>query len=112
MADIEQQARIALNALDVAIASANGARVSLHLTRARQLRATLASQPQAPAAAVPDGFVLVPITPTEDMIDKAREEKVGGNCYVCSRDYADSDDAERVWAAMLAAAPAPEVSDG
>ncbi|KAB7765363.1 hypothetical protein [Xanthomonas sp. LMG 12461] len=76
------------------------------------IAAALASQPQAPAAAVPDGFVLVPREPTDDMLDKANGEKVGGHCYYCSQEYASYGDASRVWAAMLAAAPAPGVDRG
>lgn len=68
----------------------------------------LCEEYQAPAPAplaVPFGMVLVPREPTEDMLSNVDEE-VGGHCHSCSKWSASWDDCRRVWAAMVAAAPA------
>lgn len=54
----------------------------------------------------PDGYVVVPVEPTESMIDSAMDQPVGA-CWnhQGDRDDASSDDARRVWAAMIAARP-------
>lgn len=57
-----------------------------------------------PTAAIPEGWKLVPVEPTEDMLDEVDEE-VGGYCYSCSKSIASDDDCRRVYRAMLAAAP-------
>ena len=55
--------------------------------------------------AAPPGYVLVPVVPTGEMVDAA-SETVGGHCYVCTvGGDCSEDDARRVRAAMLAAAP-------
>lgn len=54
----------------------------------------------------PEGYKLVPIEPTQGMLDNV-DEKVGGSCYACSTWDASEDDCRRVYAAMLAAAPTP-----
>lgn len=62
------------------------------------------AQPQAPAAAVPEGWVLVPINCSLEMMEAG--EKALSDSGVDSPMY---DDAESCWKAMLAAAPAPGV---
>lgn len=69
-------------------------------------RASAALSVQAEPAAIPDGWKLVPIEPTEAMLSDVDEE-VGGHCYSCSAWSASWDDCKRVYAAMLAAAPTP-----
>lgn len=54
---------------------------------------------------VPAGFALVPVEPTEEMLTNV-EEEVGGHCHSCTKWNASWDDCRRVYAAMLAAAPA------
>lgn len=105
-ADIEQRAQELLDAhcpIDYNRAL-TGANVAIFKRAALDaIVAALASQPQAPAAAVPEGFVLVPRTPTDSMVGAGCMELAGslggyesGQVYMC-------------WAAMIAAAPAPEV---
>ncbi|HIE3891698.1 TPA: hypothetical protein ACXNG6_000191 [Stenotrophomonas maltophilia] len=53
----------------------------------------------------PEGYVLVPVEPTEAMVDRATWEEVGGHCSSCTAWAASPSDARRVWAAMLAARP-------
>lgn len=55
--------------------------------------------------AAPEGFVMVPVEPTEEMIVRATWEEVGGHCHSCTAWPASHSDARRVWAAMLAARP-------
>lgn len=62
--------------------------------------------------AVPEGCVVVPREPTDAMFDAARDEDVGGCCYSCSRWNCSEDDARRVYAAMLAAAPTITAAEG
>lgn len=57
------------------------------------------------AVAVPDGWKLVPIEPTEDMLDSY--EYVGGSCYSCSQQLASPDDVRRVYKEILLSAPTP-----
>lgn len=71
--------------------------------------AALASQPQAPAAVVPDGFVLVPTDPTPPM--RAAGNKAIQNCNT-ELGMGIADRAFYCYSAMLAAAPAPEVDRG
>lgn len=56
----------------------------------------------------PEGFVVVRVDPTEAMTYAATDELVGGHCQSCSRWNCSSDDARRVWTAMLAARPEVE----
>lgn len=56
--------------------------------------------------AVPEGWKLVPIEPTDAMLTEV-EEEVGGSCYSCSKWNASWDDCRRVYAAMLSAIPQP-----
>ncbi|MCD9005168.1 hypothetical protein LDO31_02765 [Luteimonas sp. XNQY3] len=66
-----------------------------------------APQPAAEqGAGVPEGWRLVPVEPTYEMLYGV-DEKVGGHCYSCSKWSATPDDCRKVWAAMLAAAPTP-----
>lgn len=58
-----------------------------------------------PAVAVPDGWKLVPIDPTTEMLDT--DEIVGGSCHSCTPWTASYDDARRIYGAMLSAAPTP-----
>lgn len=58
------------------------------------------------ASAVSEGWVLVPKEPTDTMLVEVDEE-VGGHCYSCTAWPASWDDCRRVYAALLAAAPAP-----
>jgi hypothetical protein len=51
---------------------------------------------QADACRVPQGFKLVPVHPTEQMLDAAKKETWIGQHY-----------ASKCWAAMLSAAPTP-----
>lgn len=82
-----------------------GESVWIEPSEAKAVIAVLATQqPQG----VPEGWVLVPVAPTDDMLDKANDVKVGGHCYYCSQEYATYDEAAGVWTAMLAAAPSPE----
>jgi hypothetical protein len=60
----------------------------------------------AQKAAVPDGWQLVPIKPTEDMLTNV-DEYVGGSCYSCSQDKASRYDCLKVWTSMIEAAPKP-----
>lgn len=62
-------------------------------------------------AAIPEGWRLVPIEPTEAMLSDV-DEKVGGHCYSCSAWSASWDDCKRVYAALLAAAPTPPTTGG
>jgi hypothetical protein len=55
--------------------------------------------------AAPEGFVMVPVEPTEAMVDRATWEEVGGHCRSCTALPASHSDARRVWTAMLAARP-------
>ena len=59
---------------------------------------------EAQKVAVPQGWKLVPIEPTLEMLN-AVDEYVGGSCYSCSKREASDDDCERVYKAMLATAP-------
>ena len=57
-------------------------------------------QAQQPAAAVPEGYALVPVEPTQGMLDAA------GMCIVPDgKEWLDQSN-RGTWAAMLAAAPA------
>lgn len=67
-------------------------------------RATIAKWGAQPV--VPAGYALVPVEPTPEMLAEVDEE-VGGHCYSCTRWKASYDDCQRIWAAMLAAAPQP-----
>lgn len=58
----------------------------------------------------PEGMVMVPKEPTEDMLE-AVEEEVGGHCYSCSKWRASYDDCRRIWAAMIAAIPPTSSAD-
>lgn len=58
------------------------------------------------ANTVPEGWKLVPVEPTDAMLTEVDEE-VGGSCYSCSKWNASHDDCQRVYAAMLSAAPTP-----
>ncbi|WP_422507166.1 hypothetical protein [Stenotrophomonas sp. GZD-301] len=53
----------------------------------------------------PEGYVLVPLDPTDAQLDRATWEEVGGHCSCCTAWAASHSDARRVWAAMLAARP-------
>lgn len=53
----------------------------------------------------PEGYVLVPVEPTEAQLDRSTWEEVGGHCSSCTAWPASHSDARRVWAAMLAARP-------
>lgn len=67
--------------------------------------------PGAPARpVVPAGYALVPVEPTPEMLAEVDEE-VGGHCHSCTRWKASYDDCQRIWAAMLAAAPQPVVRE-
>lgn len=57
---------------------------------------------------VPDGWQLVPIEPTEDMLREV-DEDVGGHCYSCTKWRASDDDCRRVYAAMLSATPSAPI---
>ena len=73
-------------------------------------RAALAGSPTpAPLTrpAVPEGWKLVPVEPTEDMLGNVDQE-VGGHCSSCSKWKAGWDDCRAIWKEMLAAAPQPE----
>lgn len=56
-------------------------------------------QPQAEAVRVPEGYALVPVEPTDDMLRAIRNQRSGGR--IGKGDRAD-------WAAWLAAAPKPQ----
>ena len=66
---------------------------------------THAEMDAAALRAAPEGFVMVPVEPTEAMVDRATWEEVGGHCRSCTAWPASHSDARRVWAAMLAARP-------
>lgn len=56
------------------------------------------------AANVPAGYKLVPIEPTDEMLDNVDVE-VGGSCYSCSKWTASERDCRAVWAQMLEVLP-------
>ena len=58
----------------------------------------------AEPVAMPEGWKLVPVQPTEEMLVNVDEE-VGGSCHSCSAWRASEDDCKRVWAAMIEASP-------
>lgn len=66
--------------------------------------AASASVGVAQPASVPEGWKLVPVEPTDDMLANVDEE-VGGHCHSCTKWNASWSDCRRVYAAMLAAAP-------
>ena len=53
---------------------------------------------------VPEGWKLVPVVPTVEMLDNVDCE-VGGSCYSCSPWKASRTDSLNVWNEMIAAAP-------
>lgn len=63
----------------------------------------------ADAVVLPEGWVLAPIEPTEEMLINV-DEDVGGSCHSCSVWRASEDDCKRVWAAMVEAAPTAHVA--
>ena len=63
------------------------------------------------AQQVPPGWQLVPVEPTQEMLDNV-DEYVGGSCYSCTPWNASDDDCKRVYAAMLASAPQPAQQEG
>lgn len=70
-------------------------------------RAIIARHAAPVPAAAPEplqGWKMVPVEPTDEMLGNV-DEKVGGSCYSCSEWNASWDDCRRVYAAMLAAAP-------
>jgi hypothetical protein len=60
---------------------------------------------QAGQVAVPEGWKLVPLEPTDAMMD-APEVKVGG-CYSCSPEQVGWHDCAEIYRLMVAAAPSP-----
>ncbi|KWV17182.1 hypothetical protein [Xanthomonas translucens] len=80
------------------------------------LREALASQPQAPAAVVPEWFVLVPVKPTPAMVEAICDVHAGDNewpdDYGASARAIRREKARNGYVHALAAAPAPEVSGG
>ena len=59
------------------------------------------TQPAQPAPSVPDGWKIVPVEPTFEMLDRGSDQSYG---YVSI--------ALDVWVAMLAAAPSQEKDNG
>lgn len=53
----------------------------------------------------PEGYVLVPVEPTDDMIWAPSDVEVGYPMWAGSRDGCTTDEAKAIWAAMLAARP-------
>ena len=53
----------------------------------------------------PEGYVLVPVVPTEDMTWAPSDVEVGYPSWAGSRDCCTTDEAKAVWAAMVAARP-------
>ncbi len=63
------------------------------------LRAIIAALTQ------PEGFVLVPVEPTDDMVWAPSDVEVGYPTWAGSKDGCTTDEAKAIWAAMLAARP-------
>jgi len=76
-------------------------------TQWNEARKLLAKRAQAaPAVGVPDGYVLVPVEPTPEMIRQ-------GRITPCTADEMDADDDYRaVYKAMLAASAQPQQKEG
>jgi|GEM_PF-1879760 hypothetical protein len=55
--------------------------------------------------ATPDGYVLVPLEPTEAMVDKACDIEVGYPTWAGSKDCITDTETKAIYAAMLAARP-------
>ncbi|WP_329768847.1 hypothetical protein [Stenotrophomonas maltophilia] len=53
----------------------------------------------------PDGWVLVPVEPTDDMVWAPSDVEVGYPTWAGSRDGCTTDEAKAIWASMLAARP-------
>lgn len=80
-----------------------------HANKARAYHtAMMAEAAQEQAAVVPAGWKLVPVKPTEDMVD-ATNLKIGG-CYSCAASIPSWEECAEIYADMLAAAPAPPVA--
>ena len=70
----------------------------------RQVRLVL----EAAAPAIPEGWVMVPVEPTREMLKAA-----GDYADECARlNYGGAPDAEGTWSAMLAARPLPTEEEG
>jgi hypothetical protein len=67
-------------------------------------------QARAQASGVPDGWKLVPVEPTQEMLNAVDCVEVGGCCYSCTKWFASESDCKNIWAPMLAAAPIPPKS--
>lgn len=61
----------------------------------------------APQPAIPDGWKLVPVEPTPEMLESAASYGGRGGYSAVRRD-----DASAIWRDMLATAPQPAISDG
>ena len=61
------------------------------------------------ALGVPEGWKLVPVEPTEDMLDNVDQE-VGGHCYSCTKWKASWTDCRAIWKEMLEVAPQPDAA--
>lgn len=73
-------------------------------------RVMVAAAPvRAEPVTIPEGWKLVPVQPTEEMLVNVDEE-VGGSCHSCSAWRASEDDCKRVWAAMIEASPIAPVA--
>ncbi|KRD71395.1 hypothetical protein [Lysobacter sp. Root96] len=81
-------------------------RIEAALAQAGEGVATI-NPPEINSKLIPPGMVLVPREPTPEMLENVDEE-VGGSCYSCTKWRASDDDCRRVYAAMLAAAPAAQ----
>lgn len=53
----------------------------------------------------PEGFVLVPVEPTEEMAWAPTDVEVGYPTWAGSRETCTTEEAKAIWAAMLAARP-------
>ena len=54
---------------------------------------------------IPEGWKLVPIEPTGDMLYAGSDNDVGGSCYSCSKWSASYTDCKNVYKSMLDASP-------
>lgn len=100
MTDIEKRARELLLSQYLAAGFRSGDPMSASGANVVAIKAIAA------ALTPPEGYVMVPVEPTDAQLDRATWEEVGGHCSSCTAWAASHSDARRVWAAMLAARPA------
>lgn len=99
MDDIERRAWELLSAEMGKHVFIMGRRSGFTFMRDAAMRAIIAAQTP------PEGYVLVPVEPTDDMIWAPADVEVGYPMWAGSRDGCTADEAKAIWTAMLAARP-------